>query len=219
MKKFWIPLIVILVGTIIPGLACNPTRETIHPSPGVQSTTSSPVPTASPTPTSPNSTPLTALTAKPRPTDLPIASPIAPTPTSAPFLPANLAVISPQNASELKPVAVLSDQGASVVSYSPDSRRVAAGMFGTNHIKIWDLASGQELLTLRGHTDPRIISYLAFSPDGSQLASGAQGWDAPNDSFILWDANTGRELHRYEGVLGAVSLDWRLVALTQREQD
>jgi hypothetical protein len=66
--------------------------------------------------------------------------PTSPTRTSAPFLRANLTVISPQNVSKLKPVAVVPEQGASAVAYSPDSRRVAAGLFRTNHVKIWDLA-------------------------------------------------------------------------------
>ncbi len=167
----------------------------------------------------PSQTPRPAATTAPVLTDLSSTSPITPTRTSAPFLPANLTVISPQNASKLKPVAVLPEQGASVVAYSPDSRRIAAGMFGTNHIKIWDLASGQELFTLNGHADPRIISYLTFSPDGSSLASGAQGWDVRNDSLILWDTSTGRELQRFSGVLGAISPEWRLAALTRREQD
>ncbi|MGB7117611.1 MAG: hypothetical protein WBD56_15835, partial [Anaerolineales bacterium] len=72
---------------------------------------------------------------------------------------------------------------------------------------------------LSGHADPRIISYLTFSPDGSSLASGAQGWDVQNDSLILWDTGTGRELQRFSGVLGAISPDWRLAALTRRKQD
>jgi len=114
---------------------------------------------------------------------------------------------------------MLPEQYASVVAYSPDNLLLATGLFRSNQIKIWGLADGQELLNLSGHVDPRIISYLAFSPDGARLASGAQGWDAPNDSLILWDSNTGRELQRFSGVLGAVSPDWHLVALTQREQD
>jgi len=168
---------------------------------------------------SPSQTPRPAPTTAPVLTSLSPTSPIAPTRTSAPFLPTNLTVISPQNVTKLKPVAVLPEQGASVVAYSPDSRRVAAGMFGANHVKIWDLTSGQELFTLNGHADTRIISYLAFSPDGSSLASGAQGWYAKNDSLILWDTGTGRELQRFSGVLGAISPDWRLAALTRREQD
>jgi WD40 repeat protein len=219
MKKSSILLIAFLFGATIPGSACNLARKTAQTPPGVQSTALFHLPTASPAPTSPTVTPLPPPAATPSPTGLPPASPLAPTRTSAPFLPADLVPISPQNASNLKPMAVLSHQGASVVAYSPDSRQVAAGLFATNSIKIWDLASGQELITLSGHVAPRVISYLAFSPDGSRLASVAQGWDAPNDSLILWDARTGRELQRFNGVLGAISSDWRLVALTQREQD
>jgi WD40 repeat protein len=217
MKINHLLLMIILFGAMISG--CNLAGETVTIPPGVQSASPSPLPTASLVPASPASTPLPAPTATPRFIRQTPASTHTPTRTSAPFLPANLVPISPQNASRLKPVAMLSDQGASVVSFSPDSHRIAAGLFTANQIKIWDLANGQELLTLDGHVDPRVISYLAFSPDGLQLASAAQGWDAPNDSLILWDPGDGRELQRFNGALGAVSPDWRLVALTQREQD
>ena len=216
MKKSRILLIATLFGAAITSLACNIAREPAQTPPGVQSTTPSPILDASPAPATPTATPL------PSPTATPLPSPTLrppPTLTPAPFLPAGLAVINPQNASELKPVAVLSEQGAGVVAYSPDSRKVAAGLFRSNQVKIWNLASGQELLALSGHADPRIVSYLAFSPDGSRLASGAQGWDAPNDSLILWDPSTGRELQRFNGFIGAISPDWHLAALTRREQD
>jgi WD40 repeat protein len=219
MKKNRVLLIALFFGTMIAGAACNLARKTVQTPAGVQSATPFPIPTASLTATFPVSTPLPAPTTTNPPTRLPLTtSPIAPTLTRAAFLPANLLPISPQNASKLKPLAVLSKQGASEVAYSPDSHRVAAGFFVTNQVKIWDLTSGQELFTLSGHVDPRIISYLAFSPDGSRLASGAQGWEAPNDSLILWDALTGRELQRFSGVLGAISPDWRLAALSRREQ-
>ena len=113
---------------------------------------------------------------------------------------------------------MLPEQSASIVTYSPDSRRVAAGFFITNQVKICDLASGQELFTLSGHSTRGIISYLAFSPDGSRPASGAQGWDAQNNSLILWDAHAGREMQRFSGVLGAISPDWSLAALTHHEE-
>jgi len=217
MKKGRILLITLLFGGIFLCLACTPVREPAQNPPIQQDITPSPLPNASPataTSLTPTLLPPSTVTPLPSPTLRP-----PPTLTPAPFLPADLAVISPQNAPQLRQVAALPEQGASVVAFSPDSRRVAAGFFTTNQVKVWDLASGEELLTLSGHVDPRIISYLAFSPDGSRLASGAQGWDAPNDSLILWDASTGRELLRFDGVLGAISPDWRLVALTQREKD
>ncbi len=225
MNKSRILLIAFLFTVIFPSLACNLAGETVSTSNVVQSPISSPLTNVSPAPTItqlltglPSASPMTPTsTSVPTNTSAPIST-SAPTSTSIPFLPANLVLISPQNVSKLKPVAVLPEQGASVVAYSPDSRRIAAGLFVNNVVKIWDLTVGQELFTLSGHVDPRIISYLAFSPDGLSLASGAQGWDAQNDSLILWDASVGSELQRFSGILGAISPDWRLAALTQREQ-
>jgi WD40 repeat protein len=220
MKMSRLLLIACLFGAMISGLGCTPGGEMVQTPTGVTAATPSPIQTtASPIVVTPSSTPLPPVTLTPVPTVLPSPSSTAPLPTEAPFLPSGLVPISPQNAANLKALAVLSEQGAGVVACSPDSQRMAAGLFRSNQIKIWDLVNGQELFSLGGHVDPRIISYLAFSPDGSQLASGAQGWDAQNDSLILWDAAKGRELDRFNPVLGAISPDWRLAGLTQREQD
>jgi WD40 repeat protein len=40
-------------------------------------------------------------------------------------------------------------------------------------VKLWDVATGQEVRTLSGHTD--WVRSVAFSPDGRLLASGS--WD------------------------------------------
>ncbi len=45
-----------------------------------------------------------------------------------------------------------------------------------NTLKIWDITTGKELLSLKGHTDA--VTSVAFSPDGQRLASG--GGDRPN---------------------------------------
>ena len=74
------------------------------------------------------------------------------------------------------------------IEYSPDGRRIAVASF----IGIWlyDAANLQEIALFRGHSGSN--ADVAFSPDGSMLASNA-GY--PVSSVRLWDAKTG-ELQR-----------------------
>lgn len=62
-----------------------------------------------------------------------------------------------------------------------------AGFCQTGEIRLWDAVQQQTLGAFQGHTD--FVQTLAFSPDGSQLASG--GYDG---SVILWDVETHRQL-------------------------
>jgi WD40 repeat protein len=52
-------------------------------------------------------------------------------------------------------------------------------------IQLWDVASGQLLAVLHGHTGE--VTALAFSPDGKTLASGS--WDT---TVLLWDVPRAR---------------------------
>ena len=65
-------------------------------------------------------------------------------------------------------------------AFSPDGRRIASAS-GDHTIKIWDAETGQEVLTLRGHTSS--IWAVAFSPDGQRLASASL-----DGSVRIWDA-------------------------------
>jgi WD40 repeat protein len=71
--------------------------------------------------------------------------------------------------------------GVRALAFSADGKTLAAVGYHDG-IKLWDVASGKELGTLKGHTD-RVTS-LAFSPDGKSLASGGEDkmvklWDVP----------------------------------------
>jgi hypothetical protein len=77
------------------------------------------------------------------------------------------------------------------VAFSADGRRlVSAG--ADSFIKVWDVASKDCRLNLRGHADE--VFAAVFHPEGSRIASGGR------DRLVrLWDAATGEELVRLPG--------------------
>ena len=56
------------------------------------------------------------------------------------------------------------------LAFSPDGTRLAIGS-GDNTIRLWDVASRQEVCQLRGHDS--YVHAVAFSPDGTRLASAS----------------------------------------------
>jgi type VI secretion system protein ImpC len=72
--------------------------------------------------------------------------------------------------------------GVNSVAFAPDGKTLASGgLDGT--IKLWSVADGKELATLRGHAG-RVLS-VAFAPDGLTLASASDDLTAK-----LWDVAT-----------------------------
>lgn len=82
------------------------------------------------------------------------------------------------------------------VAFSPDGTRLATASWDKT-AKVWDAASGKELLTLTGHMD-RVYG-IAFSPDGTRLATASQDQTAK-----IWDAASGKELLTLTGHTGGV---------------
>ena len=62
-------------------------------------------------------------------------------------------------------------------------------------LKLWDVATGNELRNLAGHCEP--VFSVAFSPDGRSALSGSL-----DKTVKLWDVATGRELRISSGHTG-----------------
>jgi hypothetical protein len=59
--------------------------------------------------------------------------------------------------------------------FSTDGRRLASSG-GLGRVKVWDSTSGQELLTLKGHTGE--VLEVCFSPDSTRLwTETARPWE------------------------------------------
>jgi len=102
------------------------------------------------------------------------------------------------------------------VTFSVHGKQAASAGFNAP-IEIWGLATWQVVQTLAGHSD-RVFG-LAFSPDGTLLASGAGMGPSDVSDFVVkvWDVEQGREVHTLEGHRGdvhavAFSPDGRLLA-------
>jgi WD40 repeat protein len=74
------------------------------------------------------------------------------------------------------------------VAYSPDGMTLASASYDAT-VKLWNMATGRERLSLHGHTG-RVWS-IAFSPEGSRLFSTSGDRNQPGQ-VCQWDAATGR---------------------------
>jgi eukaryotic-like serine/threonine-protein kinase len=102
------------------------------------------------------------------------------------------------DAATLQPVADLRGflQGVYSVAFSPDGQRLVAGSDGKEAIKLWDVESQQELLTLEG--EGTMFVPTAFSSDGAVLGSmNGSGilhlWRAPSWTEIEAQEKAGRK--------------------------
>lgn len=76
---------------------------------------------------------------------------------------------------------------ATALAYSPDGKTIAAVGFG-RAVTLWDVSSGRLLHRFLHERHPS--SNIAFSPDGTMLATG--DWQVCH----LWDIATGKELRQ-----------------------
>jgi WD40 repeat protein len=80
---------------------------------------------------------------------------------------------------------------------SPDGKHIVSGGYTESSLKLWDISTGKEIMTLAGHT--KNIDSVAFSPDGSQIISASR-----DNSIKLWEVDTGKEIRTFTGHTGPV---------------
>jgi WD40 repeat protein len=76
------------------------------------------------------------------------------------------------------------------LDFNRPTGRITGGSFGKT-IRIWDVASGKEILLLEGHEKSTLP--VCFSPDGNFILSGSL-----DRTVRLWSADSGKELKKME---------------------
>jgi WD40 repeat protein len=77
------------------------------------------------------------------------------------------------------------------IAFSFDGTKALTGSCDTT-ARLWDIATGNSIATLQGHTGP--IYVVAFSPDGTKALTGS--WD---HTACLWDVATGNLIATLQG--------------------
>ncbi|RCR67286.1 caspase family protein [Larkinella punicea] len=99
------------------------------------------------------------------------------------------------------------------VDISPDGQYALSGAgcsgsdCGTNQdntIRLWNVATGEEIRRFEGHTDG--VYSVTFSPDSLSIISGSE-----DKTVRLWNVNSGREIHQFNGHLDALSPDGKYI--------
>jgi WD40 repeat protein len=89
---------------------------------------------------------------------------------------------------------------------SADGKRLYSSY--NKEIKVWDLETGKEILTLRGHTT--LVYSLAISSDGKRLYSGSHAGERNDAEIKVWDVAAGKEMGSLRGHTSTV----RILALS-----
>jgi WD40 repeat protein len=83
------------------------------------------------------------------------------------------------------------------VAVTPDGRRIVTGAVDGS-AKVWEAATGKELLPLKGHSN--VVWSVAISPDGERILSGSD-----DNTARVWDTVSGKPRLTLNGHIDGVA--------------
>ena len=100
---------------------------------------------------------------------------------------------------QLEKISILSEHTGvvSAVTITPDGTKAVSGSYDKT-IRVWDINSGQCILTLRGHTNG--VSAVTITPDGTKIISASH-----DKTLKVWDINSGQCILTLRGHTNGVS--------------
>ena len=81
------------------------------------------------------------------------------------------------------------------VAFSPDGLTFASN--SVDGAQVWEVATGRHITTLSG--SPNFVTSIAYSPDGTKLATGSANARNAEHTIKLWDVETGQNLTTLQG--------------------
>jgi WD40 repeat protein len=97
--------------------------------------------------------------------------------------------------------------GIVCLSFSPDGKAIVLAHERSGSITVWEVATGNRLLTIRVAQDFRVmVNTVAFSPDNRRLVTGLVALNTQGlvDNLYLWDAKTGQVMGHLAGQFGQI---------------
>ena len=91
------------------------------------------------------------------------------------------------------------------IAWSPDGSRLASGS-GDSTIKIWNVSTWEEAISLEGCQEGAEWWNVAWSPSGSMVAASSEDKVTGKDKVMTWDATTGKRL--YDILPGSGAFCW-----------
>jgi WD40 repeat protein len=85
------------------------------------------------------------------------------------------------------------------IAWSPDSQRLASS--GNNTIPVWDVASGKNIASLKGHSME--VKSVDWSPDGKSIASGSS-----DGTTRIWNVADGSNMAIYKHGDMVLDVEW-----------